>query len=96
MAIETMELIDIRKMSDYQVMRLMERHSEFEKAAQMAADHSMIGGVPVTGVTWKWFLSEWLRMVQKYPQVLDWSPSQVQQTIEGLWVLDPEDLIGLN
>ena len=95
MAIETLELIDIRKMSDHQLMVLMNRHAEFFDAAKKAAGRSMIGGVPVTGADTNWFLGQWLKMIQQYPQVLDWSAGQVQQAIEGLWILDPEDLMGL-
>jgi hypothetical protein len=95
MTIQTLELIDITAMSINQVMRLMERAPEFIDAAEKAAGRSLIGGVPVTGADSHWFLGQWLQMVQQYPQVLDWSAGQVQQAIEGLWILDPEDLMGL-
>jgi hypothetical protein len=66
---------------------------DVELACRKAAGMAHIGGAPVCGVDWMWFKDQWDHMVSLYPQVADWSDGRKATAIQGLYILDPEDLV---
>ena len=52
-----------------------------------------VGGVPIYGITPQWFVDEFLEFCKIKPEAANWDQRQVESTMAGLWILDPEDLI---
>lgn len=69
------------------------RYDKFRKIAAEVAAQECIGGTLVTGVDAAWFFDELVAAICKYPEILQMNAGQIRTLIQGLYVLDAEDLM---
>lgn len=70
-----------------------EKMQQFKAVAMKAAGMDCIGGVPVTGVDVNWFFDELVAAVCKYPEILQMNDDRINTLVQGLYVLDIEDML---
>lgn len=66
---------------------------KLQSAANKAYAKGDVGGAPICGVLPQWFVTEFEKFVELKPEAAEWSERRIQNTMESLWVLDPEDLV---
>lgn len=64
-----------------------------QKAANRVYGLGQVGGVPIYGVFPEWFEQEFQGFLKLKPEAADWEQEQIERIMEGLWLLDPEDLV---
>jgi len=69
------------------------RYDKFREIAALVAAKDCIGGVPVVGVDAIWFFDELVAAICRYPEILQMNDGRIATLMQGLYVLDIEDLL---